>query len=189
MGANIDKAFLDLDGQTLVARGLNAMGGVCDSVSIVGDPGKFLNYGIGNPPPIRWGPVIVDIFPGCGPLGGIHAALTHSAAELNLMLAVDMPFVTENLLAFLFQAAEQSDAVLTVPRAGGRLQPLCAIYRRAFFSAAEQALAAGNYRIDATFADTSVHLIEEGELAAAGFSERSFFNLNTPQDLLAAGRQ
>jgi molybdopterin-guanine dinucleotide biosynthesis protein A len=25
-------------------------------------------------------------------------------------------------------------------------------------------------------------VIEEAELAAAGFSERSFFNLNTPQD-------
>ena len=29
-------------------------------------------------------------------------------------------------------------------------------------------------------------MIEEDELAAAGFSERSFFNVNTPQDRLAA---
>ncbi len=178
MGMNTDKAFLDFRGQTLIERALAVMGTVCGSVTIVGDPAKFAEYGS----------VVADVFPGCGPLAGIHAALVHSPAELNLMLAVDMPFVSRELLAFLFAAAE-SDAIITVPRTSRGFQPLCAIYRRDFSTAAEQALRAGKYKVDAAFSGVSVQVIEENELAAAGFSEQSFFNVNTPQDrLMAEGR-
>ncbi len=181
MGVNTDKAFLDFHGQTLLDRALTVMGEVCDRVTIVGDPAKFSKYGS-----MQYGPVVADIFPGCGPLAGIHAALTHSTAELNLMLAVDMPFVSRELLEFLFAAAEQSDAIITVPRTGKGFQPLCAIYRRDFSAAAEQALRAGKYKIDAAFSTIFTRVIEERELVAAGFSERMFFNVNTPQDRMAA---
>ena len=176
-GQDNDKAFLDFAGQTLLDRALAVMGTVCDRVAIVGDPAKFRNYES----------VVPDIFPGCGPLAGIHAALLHSSAELNLMLAVDMPFVSRELLAFLFAtASNEANAIVTVPQSGKGLQPLCAVYRRDFSTVAEQALRAGKFKIDAAFSSVSVRVIEEGELAAAGFSEQSFFNVNTPRDRQAA---
>jgi molybdopterin-guanine dinucleotide biosynthesis protein A len=175
-GPGNDKAFLEFGGQTLLDRALAVMDTVCDRVAIVGDPAKFANYDL----------VVADIFPGCGPLAGIHAALVHSSTELSLMLAVDMPFVSWELLAFLFATAEKIDAIVTVPRSSKGLQPLCAVYRRDFSMVAEQALRAGKYKIDAAFTSVSVRVIEEGELAAAGFSEQIFFNVNTPQDRLAA---
>jgi len=181
MGMNTDKAFLDFGGQSLLDRALAVMSEVCDRVRIVGDPAKFTKYGSS-----KYGSVVADIFSGCGPLAGIHAALVHSPAELNLMLAVDMPFVSTELLAFLFAAAENNDAIITVPRSSKGLEPLCAVYRRDFFLVAEQALRAGKYKIDAAFSSVSVRVIEEGELTTAGFSEQSFFNVNTPQDRLAA---
>lgn len=171
-----DKAFLRFDGETLLARALKTIRVVCDGVAIVGDPKKFADFG----------PVVPDIFPGCGPLAGIHAALVHSASELNLTLAVDMPFVSTDLLSLLFATADKSEAVTTVPRVGKGLQPLCAVYRRDFAAVAEGALRAGKYKIEAAFSGVSVRVIEEAELAAAGFSEQSFFNVNTPQDRLDA---
>ena len=191
MGAGTDKALMDFGGQTLLDRALAVMGTVCDRVTIVGDPAKFAKYGSSKYgsskyESSKYDSVVADIFPGCGPLAGIHAALLHSSAELNLMLAVDMPFVSRELLAFLFAAAEENDAIVTVPRSGKELQPLCAVYRRDFFLVAEQSLRAGKYKIDAAFSGVSVRVIEESELAAAGFSEQSFFNVNTPQDRLAA---
>jgi molybdopterin-guanine dinucleotide biosynthesis protein A len=192
MGANTDKAFLDFGGQTLLDRALTVMGAVCGSVTIVGDRVKFAKYRSSKHDAAKYGSVVADIFPGCGPLGGIHAALVHSSADLNLMLAVDMPFVSQELLAFLFAAAESEDCrhvTVTVPRTSRGLQPLCAIYRRDFSAVAEQALRAGKYKIDAAFSSVSVRVIDESELAAAGFSERSFFNVNTPEDRLAAERR
>jgi len=174
MGA--DKAFLNFDGRTLLDRAIAVMRDICSEVAVVGDSAKFATYGT----------VITDIYPGCGPLAGIHAALRQSSAELNLMLAVDMPFVTRELLSFLFAAANESDAIVAVPRTAGRFQPLCAVYRRAFGPAAEKALGAGNYKIDAVFRGVTVRVIEEEELTRAGFSEHLFFNVNTPDDLRTA---
>ena len=186
MGTNIDKVFLEFGGHTLLDRALAVMGAVCEGVTIVGDPAKFAEYESPKRESTKYGSVVADIFSGCGPLAGIHAALMHSSAELNLMLAVDMPFVSRELLEFLFAAAENTDAAIAVPRTSKGLQPLCAVYRRDFRTVAEQALRAGKYKIDAVFPGVSIRVIEEGELAAAGFSERSFFNLNTPQDRLEA---
>jgi molybdenum cofactor guanylyltransferase len=199
MGTSTDKAFLDFRGQSLLERALAVAGMVCDRVTIVGDPAKFeavlssrfsfLSKTQRQSPRTEnreLRTVIADIFPGCGPLAGIHAALVHSNAALNLMLAVDMPFVSRELLAFLFVRAEASDAVVTVPSTGKGLQPLCAVYRRDFSTVAEQALRAGKYKVDAAFSGVRVRVIEENELAAAGFSERDFFNVNTPQDRQAA---
>jgi molybdopterin-guanine dinucleotide biosynthesis protein A len=169
-----DKAFLEFEGRTLLDRALMAMTPVCNHVKIVGDPAKFAKY---EPET-----VISDTFPGCGPLGGIHAALARSSFELNLMLAVDMPFVSSELLSFLFARAEDNAAVVNVPRINDGLQPLCAIYRRDFGSIAEQALREGKYKIDAMFSAVSMNVIEEAALEAAGFSARGFFNMNTPQD-------
>jgi len=200
MGTSTDKAFLDFRGQTLLERALTVAGTVCDRVSIVGDPAKFeavlsSQFSVLSKTERQslrtenreLRTVIADIFPGCGPLAGIHAALVHSTAELNLMLAVDMPFVSRELLAFVFAAAEASDTVIvTVPRTSRGFQPLCAVYRRDFSTVAEQALRAGKCKVDAAFSGMPVRVIEENELAAAGFSERDFFNVNTPQDRQAA---
>jgi molybdopterin-guanine dinucleotide biosynthesis protein A len=193
MGTGVDKAFLEFGGQTLLDRALAVMGEVCDRVAIVGDPARFTNSesaksGSSKHGSAKFASVVADIFPGCGPLGGIHAALVHSRAELNLMLAVDMPFVSRDLLKFLFAVAEDADnhAIITVPRTSQGFQPLCAVYRRDFSTVAMQALRAGKYKIDAAFSGLSMRVIEEAELAAAGFSERSFFNVNSPQDRLAA---
>jgi molybdopterin-guanine dinucleotide biosynthesis protein A len=174
MGA--DKAFLEFQGQTLLERALALIGRVCPNVAIVGDPARFSNYGS----------VVEDVYAGCGPLAGIHAALTHSSEELNLMLAVDLPFVSEGLLSYLFSAAEESGAVVTVPRTGKGFQPLCAVYRPEFANVADRALQAGKYKIDALFGGLPLRAIEEGELEKAGFSERNFFNVNTPADRLTA---
>jgi len=174
-----DKAFLELAGQTLLNRALAALRGACGSVTIVGDPAIFANYA----------PTVADVFAGCGPLAGIHSALTHSSAELNLMLAVDLPLVSTELLSFLFAAAQTNHATVTVPRTARGWQPLCAVYRCAFLPVAELALRDGKYKIDAAFSAVSTHAITTAELVAAGFSEHSFFNVNTPQDLLAAGSQ
>jgi molybdopterin-guanine dinucleotide biosynthesis protein A len=178
MGA--DKAFVMLDGRTLLERTLELAGSLTSDVCmvdvhIVGEPAKFAAFA----------PVVEDVFRGCGPLGGIHAALRASSAELNLMLAVDVPFVTSAFLQYLIARAKESSAMVAVAQVGGRLQPLCAVYRRAFADVAEDALRAGRYKIGALF-DMGAQIVDEETLRAAGFSAEIFRNLNTPEELAAA---
>jgi molybdopterin-guanine dinucleotide biosynthesis protein A len=171
-----DKAFVLLHGRTLLARMLDLARQLTSNVHIIGDPANFAPFA----------PTIADVFPGCGPLGGIHAALRSSRTDLNLIFAVDVPFVSLALLDYLISRARTCNANVTLARAAGGFQPLCAVYRRSFADAAENALRAGHYKIDTLFTPTSTQVIEEAELQAYGFSPRIFRNLNTPEDLNAA---
>jgi molybdopterin-guanine dinucleotide biosynthesis protein A len=171
-----DKAFVTLAGETLLARALRLCRAVSNQVLIVGDRRKFGPFAS----------VVEDVFPGCGPLGGIHAALRASQTNLNLMLAVDVPFVSPALLQWLVARSRESNAMVTVPRALHGWQPLCAIYRRGFADAAEQALDSGRYKIDALFDEASTTVIGEEKLQSAGFSPEAFRNLNTPEELAHA---
>ena len=165
MGA--DKAFLELGGKTLleIARGLVA--DVCEKVAIVGDRARF-------------GPdAIEDIFPDSGPLGGIHAALTATKSDLNLVLAVDTPFLEPKFLRWMLHRAATTHAIVTVPRLAAGYQPLCAVYRRSFKGFAEEALKNGNFKIDPLYAKVRTCPIDDAELNQLAFDSRMFDNLNT----------
>jgi len=170
MGA--DKALLELAGKPLIARAVELAREIVPEVTIVGDPRKFAAFG----------PVIEDVYRDRGPLGGIHAALTNSAAEWNLILAVDLPFIPVRFLTYLLMRAESSGATVTVPSLGGYFQPLCAVYRQRFVSAAEAALSTGKNKIDQLFREVTLCAISEEEMSANSLDSSMFRNLNTPED-------
>jgi molybdenum cofactor guanylyltransferase len=167
-----DKAFLELAGKSLVDRALELARRTSDQVVIVGDPKKF------HP----WGTVVADRYAERGPLAGIHAALESSDRELNLIVAVDLPFLTPEFLNYLLSQAKASGATVTVPRADGGFQPLCAVYRKSFQAIAERALGEGRNKIDSLFAEVPLRIIGEEEIVAQGFSPAMFRNLNAPKD-------
>jgi molybdopterin-guanine dinucleotide biosynthesis protein A len=175
MGA--DKAFVILDGRTLLACMLELAHSITDEVRIVGDPAKYSHFA----------PVIQDIYRDCGPLGGIHAAVKASQAELNLVLAVDVPFVSLAFLLYLIHRARSArQAIVTVVRTEEGWQPLCAIYRKQFAEIAEKALRDGRYKIGPLFDEAQPLVITNDDLQSAGFSPWIFRNLNTPRDLTEA---
>jgi molybdopterin-guanine dinucleotide biosynthesis protein A len=171
-----DKAFVEFEGRTLLARALDLAHSVTADVRIVGSREKFAAYA----------PIVEDLFRDCGPLGGIQAALRVSLTEFNLILAVDMPFLSPEFLHYLIsQARNEPEAVVVVPLADGRGQPLCAVYRLAFAHVSENALRAGQYRINRLFDEVRTRVIGPEEMAGAGFSPAIFRNLNTPADVEA----
>ena len=173
----VDKAFVEYEGQTLLARALDLAHSVASDVRIVGNRHKFSVFA----------PVVEDIFHDCGPLGGIHAALRASPTENNLMLAVDTPFLSLQFLRYLIEQARAApEAAVVIASVGGGWQPLCAIYRRIFVDPAETALRAGHNKIDRLFANLHTRIIDDRELKSAGFSLDMFGNLNTPEELKAA---
>jgi molybdenum cofactor guanylyltransferase len=167
-----DKAFLRLGDETLLSLALKTASSLARDVRIVGDARKFGAFGR----------VVEDVYCDRGPLGGIHAALSGSTTELNLILAVDLPFVGADFLQYLVLRARESAAWVTVPRAGSGLQPLCGAYRRGFAEVAQRSLLEGKNRIDSLFAGVETCVIEEKELIQAGFSAEMFRNLNTPEE-------
>ncbi len=178
-----DKAFLELNGSTLLARTLRLAKAVTKNLSIVGAREKFES----SERELQV-PVIEDIYREQGPLAGIHAALRGTRTELNLVISVDMPFLESRFLEFLVTQARSCDAIVTVPRANGSFQPLCAVYRPQFREVAQRALDQGNNKIGALFSasEVSVRIIEEDEIRKLAFDPAMFHNLNTPEDLRRA---
>lgn len=174
-----DKAALELNGRTLLEHALAALREVCQDVAILG---HHELYG-------AVGPVIEDVFPGCGPLGGIHAALTNSKTEFNLIIAVDTPFIAPAFLSYLAERAIASRAVVTTPEIDDYTQPLCTVYSRDFLPIAEQSLKHGNYKIVPLFPKDRTLVIKETELRQFAFAADMFENLNTPEDLARARRR
>ncbi|MGA2904976.1 MAG: NTP transferase domain-containing protein, partial [Candidatus Korobacteraceae bacterium] len=86
-----DKALLCFDGLTLLERALQIAAAVAERTVIVGPRERYAAFG----------EVIEDVYAGCGPLAGIHAALAATNTDLNLMLSVDMPLMTTSFLAWL----------------------------------------------------------------------------------------
>ena len=167
-----DKALLSLGKQTLLERALDAAAIVANTVFIVGPRERYSRYGN----------VVEDVFPDCGPLGGIHAALCITQTELNLMLSVDTPLMGPDFLAWLLEQARASSELIVVPEALGGLQPLGAVYRRPLRAVAEQALKRGDYKIGHLFPLAPTRYISEAEIRAAGFSPLVFRNVNTSEE-------
>ena len=165
-----DKAMLMLNGRTLLEHAINLARAVTDVVGVIGPREK-----IGRE-------AIEDIYSNQGPLAGIHAALQATAAEYNLVLSVDTPFLPAEFLRFLVEEATRCETTVTLPYVAGRYQPLCAVYRREFLGLAETALRAGRNKIEPLFCHTTVRRIEEAEIIGLAFAPPMFDNLNTPED-------
>src|SRR5262249_7429924 len=134
-------------------------------------------------------PAYEDIHPGCGPLGGIHAALSNSQTQFNLVIAVDTPFLAPEFLSYLAERAVASGMVVTTPEIDDYTQPLCTIYSLDFLPIAERAIKAGNYKIVPLFPRNQTLVIKESELRRFAFGAEMFENLNTPDDMERARRR
>lgn len=122
---------------------------------------------------------IRDVYPDCGPLGGLHALLRKCGTEVLFVTACDTPLVdiplAEALCALL---TEEYDAVVPTDP-DGRLHPLCAIYRKGCAAAAESQLQNDQRRMRDFLALLRVRYVPVDELPDAAYKLQ---NLNTPEE-------
>jgi molybdopterin-guanine dinucleotide biosynthesis protein A len=123
---------------------------------------------------------IADSRSNWGPLAGIHAALGHAGSADCLIVACDFPFVNGRLFQRLLECANESDAVVPF-QSDGRVQPLCAVYRRSScLAAAEKAMNVGEHSPRALLDLINVRYVAFSEISDLEGSEYFFFNMNTP---------
>jgi molybdenum cofactor guanylyltransferase len=125
--------------------------------------------------------VVVDEFPGLGPLAGLSATLRKAGTEWLLVLAVDLPRMTAEFLTQLLQEAEETRCGV-VPEDGGRFHALAAVYPRSCLGLIEDRLHTEDRAVQ-SFVRIG---LERGMLRARPLTveeARLFENLNTPADL------
>ncbi len=106
-------------------------------------------------------PVVMDIYPECGPIGGIYAGLRACEREWMLTAACDMPLMKVELYRYLMDMLEKREKTENiiydgaVPVTDGRIHPLAAVYRAGrpgfrrenMADLLEEQIGRGNYRI------------------------------------------
>jgi len=124
--------------------------------------------------------VIRDAVDARGSAIGIYTALLAAPTDRVLCLACDMPLMSPDLLRCLAEGSAGHDAF--VPRHGGLLEPLCAVYGRRAAQAFEVVVGEGDPRIDRVFSrvDTAYFDVDE---ARFGRADELFMNTNTPEEL------
>ena len=169
MGRN--KALLEIDGLPIVERAAGVLSNVCSEIIIAGGNMDFTDCRIYRHVP--------DIYPGCGPLSGIHAGLTAACNYYCFVCACDMPFPDVALIKRII--AEREDYDVVVLKAGEYLEPLFSLYSKGFIPAIETSIKQGVNKVTAALSLARCKQLELDQRSIPGLS-KSLININTPQD-------
>jgi molybdenum cofactor guanylyltransferase len=177
------KAWLPFGGELMLPRVVRLLGEVVAPVVAVAAPGQDL-------PPLPPGvDVVRDPEPGRGPLQGLAAGLAalRGRADAAYLSSCDVPYLRP---AFVRRMVELlGDHAACVPRVGGYLQPMAAVYRVEVAAVAERLLAEGRPRPAFLFDAVPTRFVSAEELADVDPSLQSLRNLNTPAEYEAALRE
>jgi molybdopterin-guanine dinucleotide biosynthesis protein A len=172
-GLNKAGLILQPGGASVLDRQLTRLRRVVDrTIIIANDAERFSGTGV---------PVIPDVVPGHGALGGLYTAV-HAGSEWTLVVACDMPFVSEPLLAHLVSVGKSSD--IAIPRTARGYEPLCATYSRRSAVELRRLIEEKRFRLSdvARIPGLTIREVGSDELERFGPEDVLFFNLNTPDD-------
>lgn len=129
-------------------------------------------------------PQICDTQADGGPLVGLISALEAATTPWAFVVACDMPFVAPALISHL--ATLRADHQAVIPKAHEYAQPLAAFYARSCLPVLRQSMAVGNKSLIGALKSLDVRYVGADELLQFDPQLRSFFDLDTPQDLAIA---
>jgi molybdopterin-guanine dinucleotide biosynthesis protein A len=167
-----DKAWLELDGATMIARVVAALRPVTESVTIIANRPEYARLNL---------PVVADTHAGVGPLEAIRTALANSRQPRVVLAGCDLPFVTPQLFTYLLHVSGEAQAVVPLDD-GGRLAPLCAIYSTVALEAVTGLIAQGERKVSRLFERIPTRVVAFNELRHLAGARLFFENINSPED-------
>lgn len=170
-----DKGLVQLNGKPLVKYAINALEKLTANVIISSNSQEYRTFGY---------PVVKDIHPDIGPMGGIYAGLRFSKSQFNLVLSCDMPFITHHLFELLMR--EMKNSLVAVPwYHADHFEPMAAIYHKDLLPFLEKYVGEGNFKLPELFREVPVKKIRfpiDNEF----YHPHYFFNVNTENELESA---
>ncbi len=170
------KALMELGGRRIIDRVVEVMRAVTDDLLIVTNTfDVFATLGL---------PMVADVFPDHGSLGGIYSGLRAASGDAIFTVACDMPFLLLDVARLVVERASLADVV--VPMSHGRFETLHACYAKSCLVPMEVNLRAGRLKIASFFDAVRVLTISEDEVARFRSPDLVFMNVNTPDEMAEA---
>lgn len=174
-----DKRFLSIEGVALIDRTIRVLENLFEEVIVVlASPIKGWSVARHR--------VVYDLIPDSGSLGGLYTGLIESGYPRIFAAACDMPFLNPGVIRYLINADPEADVVGAELESG--FQPMHAVYSRRCLPILEQMARSRSLKIQGLFKNPllKVAAISEVELMKLDPDLRSFRNINTPSDFVAA---
>lgn len=165
-----DKGFVRINGAYMIEHVIAAVAPCVTSLIIIANTDDYKQFGY---------PVIKDIIPDCGPMGGIYTGLLHSSTKQNIVVSCDIPFITPAIISQLATAADDSDVVCVSH--SGKKEPLCARYRKICALKMISFLDAENFKMNEFLDSVNTGLIYAENMPE--FNSQQLANINTPGEL------
>lgn len=143
-----DKALLQHHGVTLMQNSLDLLEGLSERIIISGREehgGEIGREGI---------QLVTDLVPDIGPLGGIYSVIKRVDAARYLFIAVDMPFLTRDLLTKMI--ATEGNAVVEYQ---GEMQPVCCLLQKDTLPVIEKMVNDKRYSIKGLFSELTFRTV------------------------------
>ncbi len=184
MGFN--KAFIELDkktGETILSRTVSLFSELFDETVIVtADASIYSGYSEAGVP------VLTDIYPDCGSLGGIFTALKSFPGSPLFVAACDMPHIAPAAIKAVIESARSSTTPFdaAIPYIDSRYHPLHAFYTQSSTDRMERMIKERTLRVQDFIASAEVLELVEADFGTVAIA-RSVANINTPEELENAG--
>ncbi len=169
MGEN--KAFLKVGSETFIESLLKKFEVYGERIIVANDPLLYQFTGVRT---------VKDIYPDMGPVCGLYTGINESSHEKCVVLTVDTPFISVELMEHLSSMGDEVDAV--IPVINGRHHPLCAIYNKSAAKTLKNALEKDERKVRKVLEALTVKNVSEIELNQFGDVEKLFQNINTPEE-------
>jgi len=172
-----NKAFSSIGGRRIIDRLLDVFTDLFDEIILVTNhPEQFLQWDL---------TIVTDIYDLRSSLTGIHTGLFYANNPNAFFSACDTPFLQKELVETLVEQIEHKIDII-MPETTAGFEPLCAIYSKRCLKPAEDHLKANKLKIQWAFRSNRIKHIPENQLRSVDPELRSFFNINTPEDLARA---
>lgn len=164
-----NKAFAIIEGKRVIDIIVNKFERIfSETLIICNEPELFSDFGPR---------VFTDVIPRQGPLSGIHAGLYYAKNESVFVCGCDMPFVSEEIIAYLISKLGGHDSA--VPEIDGHLQPTSAAYNRKCIPIIQEHIEQGKLKLTRVFREQlNAVIVDETELARFENFRDAFFNIN-----------
>jgi molybdenum cofactor guanylyltransferase len=175
------KAFLPIDGRTIIETIICKLERVFDQVYVVAGENNAFDYLKTVYSGIK---IIKDKIPGKNSLGGIYSGLLDSDSMYNFVIACDMPFINEKLMRFLAKRSSGYD--LTVPVVNDHFEALHAVYSKNCIPSIEEQLAKGNLKVIDFFYKVKLQTVPEEIIKSFDPKLHAFVNINNNEEYMKA---
>ena len=160
------KAFLSLDNERFIERIIKRLNLIDDIIISCNNLSLYQEF-------LDTCRLVEDEVKDIGPIGGIYSTLKSIKNDKALVIAADMPFISEYVINSLINIDFKGDAL--IPVVDGKEQPLCGVYRKSALDKIKENIDNKNYKLKSLIKSLDVTYILMND-------ERAMTNVNTPEE-------